>query len=60
MLLHGQRSGITHVGNPILAFLAVADEKLACFYVNAIQPQRTNFADPQSAVPQQIETGLII
>lgn len=57
MLLHSQRCSITHVGNPILAFLAVMDEQFARIQVNVNQPQRANLADTQPAVPQQIETG---
>ena len=59
ILLNSQRSSITHVRNAVLAFLAVMDEQLARIHVNVIQPQRANFADPQPAVPQQIETGQI-
>jgi len=38
MLLHSQRNGVTHVGYPILTFLAVMDEQLACVHVNVIHP----------------------
>ena len=59
ILFHSQRYHVTHVGNSILAFLAVLNEQFARIQVNVTQMQRANFTDPQPAVPQQIETGEI-
>jgi hypothetical protein len=44
---------VTHIGDPILAFFAVADEELAVLKVNIMQLQIADFANMQQARVRQ-------
>ena len=59
MLLQRHRHRIIDVDHPVLAFFAVADEKLAALQIDILHEQGTDFSNPQATMPEQIETGQI-